>query len=115
MHRRKKLPMRRRSPRLWLSRKRRRLSHKRTRSNQQAGKKEKPPERRNQEATRATARAKGDKPAVQEQAADSISQKPAEAAPTVVPSSRANQPLNAESRNENLLPTAAAAWPIIPN
>jgi hypothetical protein len=52
---------------------------------------------------------------VQEQAADSISQKPAEAAPTVVPSSRADQPLNAESRNENLVPTAAAAWPIIPN
>jgi hypothetical protein len=52
---------------------------------------------------------------VQEQAADSISQKPAGAAPTVVPSSRADQPLNAESRNENLVPTAAAAWPIIPN
>src|SRR5262249_61311472 len=64
---------------------------------------------------RATARAKGDKPAVEEQAADSISQKPAEAAPTVGPSSRADQPLNAESRNENLVPTAAAAWPIIPN
>jgi hypothetical protein len=52
---------------------------------------------------------------VQEQAADSISQKPAEAAPTVVPSSREDQPLNAESRNENLVATAAAAWPIIPN
>ena len=67
------------------------------------------------EAPRATARAKGDKPAVQKQAADSILQKPAEAAPTVVPSSGADQPLNAESRNENLIPTAAAAWPIIPN
>ena len=52
---------------------------------------------------------------MQEQAADSISQKPAEAAPTVVPSSREDQPLNAESRNENLVATAAAAWPIIPN
>src|SRR5215469_7011743 len=71
--------------------------------------------KREQEAPRATAPAKGDKPAVQEQAADSISQKPAEAAPTVVPSSRENQPLNAESRNENLVATAAAAWPIIPN
>ena len=52
---------------------------------------------------------------MQKQAADSILQKPAEAAPTVVPSSGADQPLNAESRNENLIPTAAAAWPIIPN
>src|SRR5262249_48127147 len=49
------------------------------------------------------------------QAADSIPQKLAEAAPTVVPSSREDQPLNAESRNENLVATAAAAWPIIPN
>ena len=82
---------------------------------QPAGQNEKAHAKREQEAPRATARAKGDKPAVQEQAADSISQKPAEAAPTVVPSSRADQPLNAESRNENLVPTAAAAWPIIPN
>ena len=82
---------------------------------QPAGQNEKAHAKREQEAPRATARAKGDKPAVQEQAAASISQKPAEAAPTVVPSSRADQPLNAESRNENLVPTAAAAWPIIPN
>src|SRR6516225_7132523 len=82
---------------------------------QPAGQNEKAHAKREQEAPRATARAKGDKPAVQEQAADSISQKPAEAAPTVVPSSREDQPLNAESRNENLVPTAAAAWPIIPN
>src|SRR5215468_4298357 len=82
---------------------------------QPAGQNEKAPAKREQEAPRATARAKGDKPAVQEQAADSISQKPAEAAPTVVPSSREDQLLNAESRNENLVATAAAAWPIIPN
>ncbi len=82
---------------------------------QPAGQNEKAHAKREQEAPRATARAKGDKPAVQEQAADSISPKPAEAAPTVVPSSGADQPLNAESRNENLIPTAAAAWPIIPN
>jgi hypothetical protein len=82
---------------------------------QPAGQNEKAHAKREQEAPRATARAKGDKPAVQEQAADSISQKPAEAAPTVVPSSGADQPLNAESRNENLIPPAAAAWPIIPN
>src|SRR6516162_3442314 len=82
---------------------------------QPAGQNEKAHAKREQEAPRATAPAKGDKPAVQEQAADSISQKPAEAAPTVVPSSGADQPLNAESRNENLVATAAAAWPIIPN
>ena len=87
----------------------------RKKAKQPAGQNEKAHAKREQEAPRATAPAKGDKPAVQEQAADSISQKPAEAAPTVVPSSREDQPLNAESRNENLVPTAAAAWPIIPN
>jgi hypothetical protein len=87
----------------------------RKKAKQPAGQNEKADAKREQEAPRATAPAKGDKPAVQEQAADSISQKPAEAAPTVVPSSGADQPLNAESRNENLIPTAAAAWPIIPN
>jgi hypothetical protein len=87
----------------------------RKKAKQPAGQNEKAHAKREREAPRATAPAKGDKPAVQEQAADSISQKPAEAAPTVVPSSRADQPLNAESRNENLVPTAAAAWPIIPN
>src|SRR5262249_10768093 len=80
-----------------------------------AGHNEKPPEKRKRGAAGASAPAKGDKLGVQEQAADSISQKPAEAAPTVVPSSREDQPLNAESRNENLGPIAAAAWPIIPN
>ena len=82
---------------------------------QPAGQNEKAHAKREQEAPRAIAPAKGDKPAVHEQAADSILQKLAEAAPTVVPSSREDQPLNAESRNENLVPTAAAAWPIIPN
>ena len=87
----------------------------RKKAKQPASQNEKAHAKREQEAPRATAPAKGDKPAVQEQAADSISQKPAEAAPTVVPSSREDQPLNAESRNENLVATAAAAWPIIPN
>src|SRR5499427_905922 len=87
----------------------------RKKAKQPAGQNEKAHAKREQEAPRATAPAKGDKPAVQEQASDSISQKPAEAAPTVVPSSREDQPLNAESRNENLVATAAAAWPIIPN
>src|SRR5215467_10112598 len=87
----------------------------RKKAKQPAGQNEKAHAKREQEAPRADKPAKGDKPAVQEQAADSISQKPAEAAPTVVPSSREDQPLNAESRNENLVATAAAAWPIIPN
>src|SRR6516162_3127477 len=87
----------------------------RKKAKQPAGQNEKAHAKREQEAPRATAPAKADKPAVQEQAADSISQKSAEAEPTVVPSSREDQPLNAESRNENLVPTAAAAWPIIPN
>ena len=87
----------------------------RKKAKQPAGQNEKAHAKREQEAPRATAPAKGDKPALQEQAADSISQKPAEAAPTVVPSSREDQPLNAESRNENLVTAAAAAWPIIPN
>jgi hypothetical protein len=87
----------------------------RKKAKQPASQNEKAHAKREQEAPRAPAPAKGDKPAVQEQAADSISQKPAEAAPTVVPSSREDQPLNAENRNENLVRTAAAAWPIIPN
>src|SRR5262249_62289078 len=87
----------------------------RKKAKQPAGQNEKAHAKREQEAPRATAPAKGDKPAVQEQAADSIPQKLAEAAPTVVPSSCEDQPLNAESRNENLVATAAAAWAIIPN
>jgi hypothetical protein len=82
---------------------------------QPAGQNEKAHAKREREAPQSTARAKGGKPAVQKQTADSISQKPADAAPTVVPSSRADQPLNAESRNENLIATAATAWPILPN
>src|SRR5258705_505558 len=58
-------------------------------------------EKREREAPRATARAKVCKPAVQEQAADSVSQKEVEAAPAAVPS-RADQPLNDESRGDGL-------------
>ena len=72
-------------------------------------------EKREREAPRATARAKVSKPAVQEQVADSISQKAAEAAPVVVPSSHADQPLNDKSRDESLVATAATAWPLLPN
>jgi hypothetical protein len=55
------------------------------------------------------------KPAVQEQAADPVSQKAAEAAPAVVPSSRADQPLNDESKGKSLVATAGTAWPVLPN
>src|SRR5262249_62243421 len=68
----------------------------RKKAKQQAGQNEKAHAKREQEAPRATAPSKGDKPAVQEQAPDSISQKPAEAVPTGVPSPREDQPLNAE-------------------
>src|SRR5262245_21054635 len=67
------------------------------------------------EAPSATARANVSKPAVQEQAADPISQKAAEAAPAAVPSSPANSPLNDESQGESLVTTAGTAWPVSPN
>jgi hypothetical protein len=71
--------------------------------------------KREREAPRATARAKVSKPAVQEQAADPVSQKAAEAAPAVVPSSRADQPLNEEGRGKSLVATAGTPWPVLPN
>jgi hypothetical protein len=71
--------------------------------------------KREREAPRATARAKVSKPAVQEQAADSISQKAAEAPAAMVPSSHADQPFNDESRDESPVATAATAWPVLPN
>ena len=66
------------------------------------------------EAPRAPAPAKVNKPAVHEQVADSISQKAADPAPAVVPSSRADQPLNDESRDETPEATAATALPVLP-
>jgi hypothetical protein len=66
------------------------------------------------EAPRAAARAKASKPAAQEQAADSISQKAAEAPPAMVPSPPADQPLNDESGTESPVATAATAWPVFP-
>ncbi len=63
--------------------------------------------KREREAPRATARAKVSKPAVQEQAADP--------APAVVPSSRADQPLNEEGRGKSLVATAGTPWPVLPN
>jgi hypothetical protein len=91
------------------------LARPQKKAKQPAGQNEKAHAKREREAPRATARAKGSKPAGQEQAADSISQKAAEAAPTVVPSSRADQPLNDESGNENLIATAGTVWPVLPN
>ena len=112
--RRKKLPMHQRSPRLWLSRKRSRLSHK-SKVKQPAGQNQKAQAKREPEALRAATRAKVSKPALQEQAPDSLSQKVAEVAPAVVPSSRANQPLNDTTLDENLVATAVTAWPVLPN
>jgi hypothetical protein len=82
---------------------------------QPAGQNEKAQAKREREALRAATRAKVSKPALQEQAPDSLSQKVAEVAPAVVPSSRANQPLNDTTRGENLVATAVTAWPVLPN
>jgi hypothetical protein len=74
---------------------------------------EKASAKREGEVRRAAAPAKLNKPAVHEKAADTISQKAAEAAPAAAPSSRADQLLNDESRG--LVATAGTAWPVIPN
>jgi hypothetical protein len=76
---------------------------------------EKASAKREGEVRRTAAPAKLNKPAVQEKAADAISQKAAEAAPAAAPSSRADQLLNDESRGESLVATAGTAWPVIPN
>jgi hypothetical protein len=82
---------------------------------QPAGPNEKAHAKREREAPRATARAKVSKPVVQEQAADSISQKAPEADLAVVPSPRADEPLNGENRDERLVATAATTLPVLPN
>src|SRR5215831_16162623 len=77
------------------------------------------------EAPRAAARAKPIKPAAQEQAAEPISQKGAEAAPAMVASPAmvaapamvpppADQSLNDASRGESPVAAAATAWPARP-
>ena len=75
---------------------------------------EKAQAKREREAPRATARAKASKPAAQEHAADSISQKAAEAPAAMVPSP-ADQPRNDQSRDESPVATAATAWPALPS
>jgi hypothetical protein len=71
--------------------------------------------KREREAPRATAGAKGSKPAVQKQTTDSVSQKAQEDNPAVVPSPRADEPLSGERRDERLVTTAGTAWPVLPN
>ncbi len=82
---------------------------------QPAGPNEKAHAKREREAPQTTARAKASKPAVQEQTTDSVSQKAQEANPAVVPSPRADEPLNGERRDERLVTTAGTAWPVLPN
>src|SRR5262249_56244928 len=69
---------------------------------QPAGPNEKAHAKGEREAPQATARAKASKPAVQEQTTDSVSEKAQEANPAVVPSPRADEPLNGERRAERL-------------
>src|SRR5262245_12858587 len=76
---------------------------------------EKAQAKREREAPRATARAKASKPAAQGQAADSISQKAAEAPAAMVPASPADQPRNDQSRDQSPVATAATAWPALPS
>jgi hypothetical protein len=82
---------------------------------QPAGPNEKAHAKREREAPQATARAKASKPAVQEQTTGSVSQKAQEANPAVVPSPRADEPLNGERRDERLVTTAGTAWQVLPN
>src|SRR5262245_3728751 len=82
---------------------------------QPAGPNEKAHAKREREAPQATARAKGSKPAVQEQTTGSVSQKAQEANPAVVSSPRADEPLKGERRDERLVTTAGTAWPVLTN
>jgi hypothetical protein len=82
---------------------------------QPAAPNEKAHAKREREAPRATVRTNGSKPAVQEKTADSILQKAPEADPAVIPSPRADEPLNGERRDERLVTTAGTAWPVLPN
>jgi hypothetical protein len=84
-------------------------------ANRAVGPNEKAHAKHEREEPRATARAKGSKPGVQDQTADSISQKAAETAPPVVPLSPADPSLNGESRNEGLMATAGTVWPVLAN
>jgi hypothetical protein len=72
----------------------------------------KPQAKREQDAPRAAARAKPSKPAAQEQAAEPISQKGADAAPAMEPP-RTDQSLNDASRGASAVATATTAWPAL--
>src|SRR5262249_58777220 len=71
--------------------------------------------KREQEALQATAGAKATKSTVQEQTTDSVSQKVPEADPGVIPSPRADEPLNGEPRDGGLVTAARTALPVRPN
>ena len=75
---------------------------------------EKAQAKRDREAPRAVARAKPSKPAAQEQAAEPVSQKGAEAAPAMVPPPRADQSLGDANRGESPVAAAGTAWPALP-
>ena len=90
-------------------------AHPQKKAKQPAVPNEKAQAKHEREAPRANAGANGSKPAVQEKTADAISQKAPEADPAVVPSPRADEPLNGERRDEHLLATAGTAWPVLPN
>ncbi len=72
----------------------------------------KPQAKREQEAPRAAARAKPSKPAAQEQAAEPISQKGADAAAAIEPP-RTDQSVNDASRGASAVTAAATAWPTL--
>jgi len=80
---------------------------------QPAGPNEKAHAKREREAPQATAGAKA--PTVQAQTTDSVSQITPEVDAAVVPSLRAAEPLNGQSRDEGLVTTAGTAWPVLPN
>jgi hypothetical protein len=82
---------------------------------QPAAPSEKAQAKREREAPRATTRANGSKLAVQQKPADPSLKKAPEADPAVVPSQRADEPLNGERRDERLVATAATPWPVLPN
>jgi hypothetical protein len=82
-------------------------------TNQAAASDAKTQAKREREEPRATARAKGSKPAVQDQAADSIPHKAAETAPALPALSPADPSLNGESRNGGLVATAGTVWPVL--
>ena len=73
----------------------------------------KPQAKREQDAPRAAARAKPSKPAAQEQAAEPISQKGADAAPAMMAPPTTDQSVNDPTRGQNAVAAAATGWPAV--